>query len=111
MGTSFNSKGKPIVNTVSDSLKMLDELADLDYVLIEDWLFRAPPKSAESDVTPARRPLEPWKNPGLKEHVLAHRVVDKLLRDRRKIRNIIGPVSDRWKIACDASGCLANASH
>ncbi|CAE6967053.1 nolO [Symbiodinium sp. CCMP2592] len=42
INTSFNSRGKPIVNTVAESLKMLDELADLDYVLIEDWLFRAP---------------------------------------------------------------------
>ncbi|CAE7206645.1 nolO [Symbiodinium pilosum] len=42
MNTSFNSKGKPIVNSVKESLQMLDELADLDYVLIDDWLFRAP---------------------------------------------------------------------
>ncbi|CAE7498570.1 novN [Symbiodinium natans] len=44
INTSFNSRGKPIVNTVAESLQMLDELADLDYVLIEDWLFRAPEK-------------------------------------------------------------------
>merc|ERR1712046_302142 len=41
INTSFNTKGKPIVNTVRESLSMLDELDDLDYVLIEDWLFRA----------------------------------------------------------------------
>lgn len=40
INTSFNSKGKPIVNTVKECLKMLDDLPDLDYVLIEDWLFR-----------------------------------------------------------------------
>lgn len=40
INTSFNSKGKPIVNTVRESLKMLDDLPDLDFVLIEDWLFK-----------------------------------------------------------------------
>eukprot|EP00439_Symbiodinium_sp_Y106_P021694 s8167_g2.t1 len=39
INTSFNTKGKPIVNTVRECLRMLDELPDLDYVLIEDWLF------------------------------------------------------------------------
>lgn len=42
INTSFNSRGKPICNSVSESLSMLDTLPDLDYVLIEDWLFRAP---------------------------------------------------------------------
>merc|ERR1712146_285097 len=42
INTSFNTKGKPIVNTVSESVRMLDELPGLDYLLIEDWLFRAP---------------------------------------------------------------------
>merc|ERR1719305_1681369 len=40
INTSFNTKGRPIVNTVRECLKMLHELPDLDYVLIEDWLFR-----------------------------------------------------------------------
>ena len=31
--------GKPIVNSVKESLEMLDTLPDLDYVLIEDYLF------------------------------------------------------------------------
>jgi len=39
INTSFNTKGKPIINTVRESLKALDELPDLDFVLIEDWLF------------------------------------------------------------------------
>jgi len=47
INTSFNSKGKPIVNTISESLKMLDEHVDLDYVLIEDWLFQAPPRQPD----------------------------------------------------------------
>ncbi|CAK9081519.1 3'-hydroxymethylcephem-O-carbamoyltransferase (3'-hydroxymethylcephem-O-CASE) (CCT) [Durusdinium trenchii] len=42
INTSFNSKGRPIANTVKESLDMLRELSDLDYVLIEDWLFKAP---------------------------------------------------------------------
>merc|ERR1712187_737834 len=40
INTSFNTKGKPIVNTVHECLSMLDELADLDFVVIEDWIFR-----------------------------------------------------------------------
>merc|ERR1712054_425806 len=42
INTSFNTKGKPIVNTVVECLKMLEELPDLDYLLIEDWLFQSP---------------------------------------------------------------------
>ncbi|CAE7222655.1 unnamed protein product, partial [Symbiodinium sp. CCMP2592] len=42
INTSFNTRGKPIVNTVSESLEMLDTLPDLDFVLIEDYLFTAP---------------------------------------------------------------------
>ena len=42
INTSFNSRGKPIVNTVRESLEMLDTLPDLDYLVIEDWLFQAP---------------------------------------------------------------------
>merc|ERR1712207_114904 len=42
INTSFNTKGKPIVNTVRESLEMLANQAELDYVLIEDWLFAAP---------------------------------------------------------------------
>eukprot|EP00928_Gymnodinium_smaydae_P055080 TRINITY_DN38702_c0_g1_i1.p1 TRINITY_DN38702_c0_g1~~TRINITY_DN38702_c0_g1_i1.p1 ORF type:complete len:645 (-),score=127.58 TRINITY_DN38702_c0_g1_i1:19-1953(-) len=44
INTSFNSKGKPIANTVLACLQMLDELPDLDFVLIEDWLFRKAPR-------------------------------------------------------------------
>jgi len=38
----LKSKGKPITNSVVESLEMLDNLPDLDYVLIEDWLFQKP---------------------------------------------------------------------
>merc|ERR1719265_1470714 len=39
INTSFNTRGKPIVNTIAECLQMLDELPDLDYVVIEDWIF------------------------------------------------------------------------
>ena len=39
INTSFNTRGKPICNTVAAALDMLDDLDDLDFVLIEDWLF------------------------------------------------------------------------
>ena len=42
INTSFNSRGKPIVNTVRECLEMLDTLPDLDYLVIEDWIFEAP---------------------------------------------------------------------
>eukprot|EP00746_Dinoflagellata_sp_MGD_P078995 gnl/MRDRNA2_/MRDRNA2_31557_c0_seq1.p1 gnl/MRDRNA2_/MRDRNA2_31557_c0~~gnl/MRDRNA2_/MRDRNA2_31557_c0_seq1.p1 ORF type:complete len:681 (-),score=100.96 gnl/MRDRNA2_/MRDRNA2_31557_c0_seq1:265-2307(-) len=42
INTSFNSKGKPITNTVEESLTLLENLEDLDYLLIEDWLFSKP---------------------------------------------------------------------
>ncbi|CAE7524780.1 nodU [Symbiodinium natans] len=49
INTSFNSRGHPIVNTIRDCLKMLRELPDLDYVLIEDWLFRKPQEDTKKD--------------------------------------------------------------
>eukprot|EP00435_Cladocopium_sp_Y103_P054806 s44_g18.t1 len=42
INTSFNTRGKPIVNSIKESLVMLDTLPDLDYVLIEDYLFVGP---------------------------------------------------------------------
>ncbi|CAE7436598.1 nodU [Symbiodinium microadriaticum] len=42
INTSFNSKGRPITNRVQECLQMLRDLPDLDFVLIEDWLFEAP---------------------------------------------------------------------
>ena len=59
INTSFNTKGFPIVNTVRESLEMLDKLPDLDFVVIEDWLF---PKrtfpSPEKCLVPAGASLE-----------------------------------------------------
>jgi carbamoyltransferase len=40
INTSFNTRGKPIVNTLKECIEMLDQEPDLDYVLIEDWLFK-----------------------------------------------------------------------
>merc|ERR1711972_97892 len=42
INTSFNTKGSPIVNSVRECLELLTTARDLDYVLIEDWLFAAP---------------------------------------------------------------------
>ena len=40
INTSFNSRGKPILNTIEEALELLDEDgSELDAVLIEDWLF------------------------------------------------------------------------
>eukprot|EP00438_Fugacium_kawagutii_P009632 Skav214981 [mRNA] locus=scaffold508:147289:149361:- [translate_table: standard] len=51
INTSFNSRGKPITNTVKESLGMLDTLEGLDFVLIEDWLFGAPAVRKRTDVS------------------------------------------------------------
>ena len=37
--TSFNTRGKPILNRMNEAMKMLMELEDLDYVLVDDVLF------------------------------------------------------------------------
>lgn len=37
--TSFNTKGRPILNRIREAMKMLHELPDLDYVLVGDVLF------------------------------------------------------------------------
>ena len=37
--TSFNTKGKPILNRAVEAMQMLCELEDLDYVVIDDMLF------------------------------------------------------------------------
>jgi len=38
LNTSFNSRGKPILSTIYDALTILKE-TELDYVVIEDYLF------------------------------------------------------------------------
>ena len=37
--TSFNTKGRPIVNRMREAMRMLYELPDLDYILVGDVLF------------------------------------------------------------------------
>ena len=37
--TSFNTKGRPIVNRMREAMRMLHELPDLDYILVGDVLF------------------------------------------------------------------------
>ena len=39
INTSFNAHGHPIVNTVKDTIRLWEESKDLDFVVIEDWLF------------------------------------------------------------------------
>jgi carbamoyltransferase len=38
INTSFNTRGKPILNRVAEALELLQELEDLEYVVVEDWL-------------------------------------------------------------------------
>ncbi|XP_033096247.1 nodulation protein NolO-like [Anneissia japonica] len=49
LNTSFNIKGKPILNRISTALQILDEAPPgfLDYVIVEDWLFT--PKSQQNN--------------------------------------------------------------
>merc|ERR1712151_605629 len=55
INTSFNTRGAPIVNTIKECLTMLDKLPDLDYVLIEDWLFKkSATRTASTDKYEAR---------------------------------------------------------
>ena len=37
--TSFNTHGKPIINSMREALRLLRDEVDLDYVLLEGWLF------------------------------------------------------------------------
>ena len=39
INTSFNARGRPILNTIADALGLLRTDDDLDYVLVDDWLF------------------------------------------------------------------------
>lgn len=49
INTSFNTKGKPITNSVDEALAMLRALPDLDYVLVRNFLFE---RSAVFDTSP-----------------------------------------------------------
>ena len=39
INTSFNTKGRPILNTASEALALLRDCEDLDFVVLEHWLF------------------------------------------------------------------------
>ena len=39
INTSFNAHGRPIVNTIKQSIKLLLESDDLDFLVVEDYLF------------------------------------------------------------------------
>ena len=39
--TSFNTHGKPIINSMREALRLLRDEPDLDYVLLDGWLFEA----------------------------------------------------------------------
>ena len=39
--TSFNSLGKPIINSIREALSLLDAASGLDYLVVDDWLFPA----------------------------------------------------------------------
>ena len=38
LNTSFNIRGKPILNSIEDALFVLDN-TEMDYVIVEDYLF------------------------------------------------------------------------
>jgi len=40
INTSFNTHGDPLINSAEEALALLMNEADLDYVVIEDWLFK-----------------------------------------------------------------------
>lgn len=48
INTSFNIKGQPIINTVVDSLFMLCDRPQLDYLFIEGYLFALPGNATHS---------------------------------------------------------------
>ena len=53
INTSFNSRGKPILNTIEEALELLDEDgSELDAVLIEDWLFERGGKAKAASTKP-----------------------------------------------------------
>ena len=42
--TSFNTRGKPLLNSARAALELMDSYVDLPGVVIEDWLFTSGPK-------------------------------------------------------------------
>jgi len=39
INTSFNARGRPILNTAAEALEMLQDCDELDFVVVEEWLF------------------------------------------------------------------------
>jgi carbamoyltransferase len=53
LNTSFNSKGKPMVARIADALSIFST-TDIDYLLIENWLFRKQQSSPAATRTPTQ---------------------------------------------------------
>ena len=73
MNTSFNTKGRPIVNSAATALQMLREEPDLDYVLIDDWLFANPTatrKNWRSSFPKRKEPPRPKPPPPKKKEAV-----------------------------------------
>ena len=39
INTSFNTRGRPIIKAAAEAIGLLCEMADLDHVVIDDWVF------------------------------------------------------------------------
>ena len=39
INTSFNTHGQPLLNEAAEALRLLKVERDLDYVVIENWIF------------------------------------------------------------------------
>jgi hypothetical protein len=49
LNTSFNRKGKPIVNRADEALRLLYEQSELDYLVIDGWLFASPLEASDEE--------------------------------------------------------------
>jgi carbamoyltransferase len=67
--TSFNTKGKPILNRAVEAMQMLCELEDLDYVVIDDMLFD---KEAAMRTKPLWGLSKPAKKFGVDDFIRGH---------------------------------------
>lgn len=67
--TSFNTKGKPILNRAVEAMQMLCELEDLDYVVIDDMLFD---KEAAMRTKPLWGLSKPAKKFGVDDFITGH---------------------------------------
>jgi hypothetical protein len=53
MNTSYNTRGRPIINLVSESLQLMMSESTLDHVVIEGWLFSRKKIMAAAQRNPA----------------------------------------------------------